>query len=319
MNSPIGKVSRPGISRAIDPRLFIPWSEAASRDRLSSTLFLAALLHGVILLGVTFTAGDPPPQTTATSFDVVLITNEPTNLAPHSDAELLAQQNMIGAGNTEIPLQLQTAMNQLQPSEALGPEQFGQQRQRQRDPSTLRDRPTIVARSLSSQLAISQQRDDREYNEQQQARSFVGEVNAIEIINKPEPNTLISDTEPRELIISANTREARIAAYLSSWKNRIERVGTLNFPSNADSAGRTNFPTLEVAISSDGNLAEVIVLNSSGVRALDQAAMNIVTIAAPFDVFPEFLRAEYDVLRFAYEWRFTDGLVSPQLSVLDTQ
>ncbi len=286
---------------------------------MSSTLFLAGLLHGVILLGVTFTSGDTPQESSATSFDVVLITNESTDHAAQNDTELLAQQNMIGAGNTRIPMQLQTAMNQLQPAEALGPEQTGQQHRRQLDPAKLQDRPTIVARSLSSQLAIPQQQDDRDYSEPQQARSFVGETNAIEIINKPEPETLISDTEPRELIISANTREARIAAYLSSWKNRIERVGTLNFPNAADSTGLTSFPTLEVAINSNGQLNEVIIRKPSGIRTLDQAAMRIVTLAAPFDPFPEFLRAEYDVLRFAYEWRFTDGRISSRVSTADKQ
>lgn len=319
MSTSTGNMSRKGISRAVDPRLLMPWSEAASRDRLSSTLFLAGLFHGIILLGVTFTSGDTPQESSATSFDVVLITNESTDHAAQNDTELLAQQNMIGAGNTSIPMQLQTAMNQLQPAEALGPEQTGQQHRRQPDPAKLQDRPTIVARSLSSQLAIPQQQDDREYSEQQQARSFVGETNAIEIINKPEPETLISDTEPRELIISANTREARIAAYLSSWKNRIERVGTLNFPNAADSTGLTSFPTLEVAINSNGQLNEVIIRKPSGIRTLDQAAMRIVTLAAPFDPFPEFLRAEYDVLRFAYEWRFTDGRISSRLSTADKQ
>lgn len=305
--------------RAVDPRLFISWSEEASRDRLSSTLFLAGLLHGIILLGVTFSNGDIPQQSAVTSFEVVLVTNESTDHTAQSDTELLAQQNMIGAGNTDIPMQLQTAMNQLQPAEALGPEQAGQQRQRQPTPSIMRDRPTIVARSLSAQLAIPEQQDDREFNDQQQARSFIGETNAIEIITKPEPETLISDHETRELIISANTREARIATYLNRWKNRIERVGTLNFPNAGDSAGLTRYPTLEVAIDSEGNLNEVIIRSSSGVRALDQAAINIVRISAPFAPFPEFLRAEYDVLRFAYEWRFTDGLVSSRLSVIDPQ
>jgi len=294
----------------------MPWSEAASRNRLTSTLFLAGLLHGIILLGVTFTGEDAPAGPTVTSFDVVLVTNTQPDRLDKSDAELLAQQNMLGAGNTDLPLQLQTAMNQVQPADTLGPEQTGQEHLRQPDPSATRDRPTIVARSLSARLAIPQRHDDREYNEQQQARSFIGEANAIEIINKPEPETLISDSQPRELIISANTREARIAAYLSRWKNRIERVGTLNFPHVAGSAGLTRFPTLEVAIDSDGNLNEVIVRNSSGIRALDQDAMNIVKISAPFDPFPEFLRAEYDVLRFAYEWRFTDGLVSSRLSTV---
>ena len=283
---------------------------------MSSTLFLAGLLHG-ILLGVTFTSDDTPAESAATSFNVVLVTNDSMDRTPRSDAELLAQQNMIGAGNTDTPMKLQTAMNQTQPAEALGPEQTGQQRQRQQDPSKIRDRPTIVARSLSSQLAIPERHDDREYSDQPQARSFVGEMNAIEIVNKPEPETLISDNEPRELIISANTREARIAAYLSSWKNRIERVGTLNFPNAADSTGLARFPTLEVAIDSDGSLNDVIIRNSSGIQTLDQAAMNIVTISAPFDPFPEFLRTEYDVLRFAYEWRFTDGRVSSRVSVVD--
>ncbi len=304
----------PGVSRAVDPRLFIPWSEAASRDRLSSTLFLAGLLHGIILLGVTFTGEETPQGPTALSFDVVLVTNESADKTTQSDAELLAQQNMIGAGNTNIAHQLQTAMNQQQPAEALGPEQTGQQHRRQLDPATMHNRPTVVARSVATRLAIPERRDDNEFSEERLARSFEGAMNTIEIVNQPAPETLISDIEPRELIISANTREARIAAYLSSWKNRIERVGTLNFPNAADSTGLTTFPTLEVAINSDGNLQEVVILDSSGIRTLDQAAMNIVTMAAPFAPFPEFLRAEYDVLRFAYEWRFSDGLISSRLS-----
>ncbi|MCP4926498.1 MAG: hypothetical protein QF483_06685 [Gammaproteobacteria bacterium] len=317
MSSSIGNMSQQGISRAVDPRLFMPWSAAASRERLSTTLFLAGLLHGVILLGVTFTGDDRPANPMVTSFDVVLITNESPNHLSQSDAELLAQKNMLGTGNTEIPMQLQTAMNQLHPVETLGPEQAGQQRRYQPNPLTLSNRPTIVARSLSGRLAIPKRQDDRKYHDQQQARSLVGDTTPIEIVNKPAQETLISDSEPRELIISANTREVRIAAYLSRWKNRIERIGTLNFPHAADSTGLARFPTLEVAINSDGNLNEVIIRNSSGIRSLDQDAVNIVIFSAPFSPFPEFLRSEYDVLRFAYEWHFTDGLISSRLSGFD--
>lgn len=311
--------TRQGMSRAVDPRLFMPWSEAASRDRLSSTLFIAGLLHGVILLGVTFTNDVLPPDESATSFDVVLVTNQVQEQTAPSDARMLAQANMIGAGNTQTEMQLQTALNQVQPADALGIEQSGDRQRRRPKPSPLSERPTIVAQSISSRIAAPMERDDQDFNEQQQARSFVGEAQAIEIINKPEPETLISDTERRELIISANTREARIAAYLSGWKTRIERVGTLNFPQTTGSKGLTRYPTLEVAIGSDGSLDEVIIRNSSGIAALDQAAMNIVNISAPFEPFPEFLRAEYDVLRFAYEWRFTDGWISTRLSGGETR
>lgn len=288
----------------------IPWSEEAARDRLSSTLFLAGLLHGVILLGVTFTVGEILPESEATSLEVVLITNEYEQRSEPESAELLAQRNMTGAGNTSDPMLLQTALSQSLESGRLGPEQSGNERPRNLTANPLSERPTILAKSVNSQLAIPEDYEVFEEDLEREQLTLLGESAAIEIINKPMPKTLISDSQPRELIISANTREARIAAYLSTWKNRVERVGTLNYPNAASTAGLSQYPTLEVAINSDGKLHEVIIRNSSGVRSLDRAAINIVNMSAPFEPFPDFLRSEYDVLRFAYEWRFTDGRLS---------
>ncbi|MFQ5634171.1 MAG: TonB family protein [Gammaproteobacteria bacterium] len=292
-----------------DPRLLIPWSEAACRDRLSSTLFLAGLLHGVILLGVTFAGTEAPPEARRTSFDVVLITNT-DNLATSGESDLLAQQNMSGAGNTDEPMQLKTALNQTLEAAAVGPEQIGSQRPPRTEAGNRDDRPTIVARSIESAIAPPDDTVDEIPQPELQQRALPGETSAVEIINKPDDETLVTDTEHRELVISANTREARIAAYLSKWKNQVERVGTLNYPNAARSQGLNRFPTLEVAIDSTGELREVVIRHSSGIRRLDQAAMNIVNISAPFDPFPEFLSKEYDILRFAYEWRFSDGYVS---------
>jgi periplasmic protein TonB len=66
-------------------------------------------------------------------------------------------------------------------------------------------------------------------------------------------------------------------------------------------------PVVEVAIRADGKLESVIVRRSSGYRELDQAAANIVKLAAPFDPFPTVMRERYPVLRFAYEWQFMNG------------
>ena len=297
-------------------RTLIPWSEEAARDRLSSTLFLAGLLHGVILLGVTFAAGDILPKADSTSLDVVLITNDYEKRSAPESAELLAQRNMTGAGNTNEAMRLQTALSQSLDSGRVGPEQTGNESPQNLKPINFSERPTILAKSVQSQLAIPEERDELEQDLQQEQLTVAGQSAAIEIINKPTPDTLISDSQPRELIISANTREARIAAYLSTWKNRIERVGTLNYPHAASAAGLAGFPTLEVAINADGELHEVLVRNSSGIQSLDRAAMKIVNMAAPFEPFPEFLRTEYDVLRFAYEWRFTEGHLSSAIKAI---
>ena len=306
--------SRQPATRTIaDPRRLMPWSEAQSKDRLSSTLFLAGLLHGVILLGVTFTALDAPPEPSAMSFDVVLITDT-NDLEIQTDAEMLAQQNMTGAGNTSEPMRLETALNQTLEASVLGPDQVGAENPQRLETATRSERPTIVARSIESSLAAPEDQIDEDRQAELQQQAFIGTSSAIEIIDEPAEETLISDNQQRELIISANTREARIAAYLSKWKNQIERIGTLNYPNVPKSQGLTQFPTLEVAIAASGELQEVVIRNSSGIKSLDQAAMNIVNLSAPFEPFPEFLSKEYDVLRFAYEWRFSDGFASSAYS-----
>ena len=308
--------SQQRFTNIIRRRTLIAWSEEAARDRLSSTLFLAGLLHGVILLGVTFTAGDILPGPESTSLEVVLLTNEYEKRAVPNNTELLAQQSMAGAGNTTDPMRLQTALSQTLDTGRVGLEQTGDETPQNLEQNELAERPTIVAESIQSQLSIPEKSNELEQNMQRQQQTFAGESSAIEIINKPEAETLISDSQPRELIISANTREARIAAYLSKWKNRIERVGTLNYPNAASAAGSTSFPTLEVAINADGDIRDVVIRSSSGVQSLDRAAIKIVTMAAPFDPFPEFLRSEYDVLRFAYEWRFTEGQISSTINLV---
>jgi protein TonB len=113
---------------------------------------------------------------------------------------------------------------------------------------------------------------------------------------------------PRERLLGVNTRKTLFADYLAAWTDKVERVGTLNFPDAARRLGMEGSPILEVAVLSDGSLGDVIVRQSSGQPALDEAAMRILTLASPFDPFPRDLKDNYDVLRFAYEWRF----VNPQ-------
>ena len=110
-----------------------------------------------------------------------------------------------------------------------------------------------------------------------------------------------------ELWITPDTRESILAPYLDSWRRRVERIGTVNYPSAALHAGIKASPVLEVAIDADGRLAKVDVLTSSGYPDLDAAALAILKLASPFDPFPPDLAARYRRLRFADEWQFTGG------------
>jgi protein TonB len=71
---------------------------------------------------------------------------------------------------------------------------------------------------------------------------------------------------------------------------------------------------LEVAIDADGELTDIVVRRSSGHGLLDQAALNILRRAAPFDPFPDELREDYDELRFAYQWQFDRDGSRPRIA-----
>ncbi len=282
------------------------WSAEATRDRLSSTAFLAALFHGILILGITFSARPAGPEDLTSSMEVVLVTSDYEDRAPSASAVLLAQQNLSGVGNAAPDADLRTAPGLTLPANTFGPAQDGADAPvRPGQPSPTRNpEPVLLARD-STINAPDEGQPDRAPEAQQSMLPSTS--NAIEIVGRFDTSTAVPDARPRESLVSANTRESRIATYLSTWKNKVEQVGTLNFPFAASQTATAKYPVLEVAINADGRLREVVIRSSSGQRDLDQAAMQILRLAAPFEPFPEGLRGEYDVLRFAYEWRFSEG------------
>jgi protein TonB len=283
-----------------------PWSAEAARDRLSSTAFLAALFHGILILGVTFGSGPFLDRNTTSSMEVVLVTAEYEDREPPPSAVLLAQQNLTGAGNAAPDATLRTAIGHQLPAAELGPVQPGAEADQRagNDPDTPAMQPLLTARLAEERIPDPGERDQPSRPRQ---TTLPAAVNAIELVGRMADANLVPEHGPRELLISANTRESRIASYLNVWKRRVEQVGTLNYPRAVSRPGQGGYPVLEVAIRADGTLKEVVLRTSSGERGLDQAALDILRMSAPFEPFPESLRGDYDVLRFAYEWRFSEG------------
>ena len=112
---------------------------------------------------------------------------------------------------------------------------------------------------------------------------------------------------PRRKWISASTREHRFAAYMDAWRRKVERVGNLNYPEEAERRGLTGDLLLDVAIRPDGTVEEIILRRSSGERVLDDAAIRIVEIAAPFAEFPGDIAEDVDILHIERTWIFHSG------------
>jgi periplasmic protein TonB len=110
---------------------------------------------------------------------------------------------------------------------------------------------------------------------------------------------------PKRKYVGARAQESRFALYIDNWRQKIERIGNLNYPAEAKARKIHGRLQLTVAIKADGEVEGVEVNKSSGSKILDQAAIRIVRLAAPFERFPESIRADTDILHITRTWTFT--------------
>lgn len=113
----------------------------------------------------------------------------------------------------------------------------------------------------------------------------------------------------RRKSISASTRELNYASYLGAWARKVERIGNINYPQAAKEQRVYGSLILHVAVRSDGSVEQIRVVKSSGYDLLDQAAIQIVELAAPFSPFPPDIAAETDVIDIIRTWQFMRGNV----------
>jgi protein TonB len=273
----------------------------SEQDRLATALFIAALLHGLVILGVRF-ASPPSDANALPTLEVLLVADGPEQEA-NLDASYIAQRNQHGSGTTRDrsrPSLPEPAAGLFPPADSGTGELPAPADRIAGDGSALTARSTD-ARRVEAGTDASRTQSAQPPLMLQSLPQIAQDAGAM----LPEL-VLRGDTEAGAELL-ADTRASQIARYLHGWKLRVERVGTLNFPNEARRRALSGNPVLEVAIGADGALEQVVVRRSSGHAELDQAAVNIVRLASPFDPFPTAMRASYPVLRFAYEWQFLDG------------
>jgi protein TonB len=279
---------------------------APVKDRLTTTLFLTALFHGILILGITFAAPSSNQRPTPT-LEVVLLTGADTSAADNPTAQYLAQRNQVGTGTTDEYVRPANPASSTLPAQQEGVA----------DGNGVEYREAVLGQVSNEFVSARSDRSEVDYRSGENKPLRQAEAPLALAPTTPSPiTTNATDTSLRlrgrqdgQYEVIPNTRESILAPYLDSWRRKVERLGTMNFPqvARAQPANATANPVLEVSIRADGGLGEIIVRRSSGRKELDQAALSILRLASPFDPFPADLRKKYDELRFAYEWQFLDG------------
>jgi protein TonB len=282
-------------------------ASSSSGERLSVTMLFSIIVHAVIVLGITFEYVKPTPV--LPSLDVILVQSASGKKPDRAD--FLANANNEGGGTAEKaarPTDIVSApLPKPDPGVAPMPLQVGE-----RDPVPESRRELLTQKK--SDFAVHTQTQATERPEPTRPNPNAETDRKLEmarLANEVQNETQVYAKRPKKKYISANTKEAADAAYQAAWVARIERVGNLNYPDEARRQQVQNGKMLSlmitVGVQRSGALSSVDVIQSSGYKLVDEAAVRIVRLAAPFPRLPA--NMDYDELYITRTWEFQPGEV----------
>lgn len=282
-------------------------TNTSTRDKLVFTAFVVLILHLVIIIGVSFSAysrNKIPPTIEVT------LAQHADNKAPES-ADYLAQHHQEASGTLDKKAELttdkradfaDTSIREVEPD-----------KQKRKAISETVDNPQIVSttKKTDTKAEMKKPTKEKEVRPQQTGEDEEETVTNSEIASlqaKLAQQRQAYAKRPRiKTLTSVATRASVDAEYLNLWQEKIELIGNLNYPAEARRQKIYGQLRLVVSLLPDGSIHNIEVLQSSGQRILDDAAIRIVLLAAPFAPFPPELRKDVDQLEIIRTWKFEKG------------
>lgn len=265
-------------------------------DKLGLTIFMAGVVHALVILGVSFEADLRPAV--GKILEVVLV-QTPDKERPDK-ADFLAQENQVGSGEAE-----EKALNQQQANN-----------QPQAEEKVVADDSKTQQAAAQAKKVLLQKKSDLEVVASNKPVPDVEKtITAAELLEQSKEIAKLEaeiqqsitsySKRPRKLHInSINAHKYKAASYEAAWQRKVERVGNLNYPGEVRRKKLSGTLVLSVELYADGNLKKVIINRRSGHKIIDDAAVSIVKLAAPFAPLPIALRKEVDVLVITRTWQF---------------
>ncbi|KGD63777.1 TonB [Alcanivorax nanhaiticus] len=278
-------------------------SSVSASDRLTFTVFLALAFHGILIFGVNFA---PEKQRAAPHTLEVTLSQFSSDSEP-DEADFIAQSNQEGSGDLAEKQELTTTEQADFADSKLENVQLKEKTTRQQQDRQSQLLVITTARE-SEQKVQAEQKEKSEQKplkvaEQENLLDMSQQIASLQARLAEQKQAYAKRPRIRRLT-SVSAKAHYEAQYIDSFRREVEAMGTRNFPAQALNSNTFGAVRLMVAIQKDGSLKEVRVLKSSGHKFLDQAAIQSVRLAAPFDAFNAEMRKNMDVLEIIRTWKF---------------
>lgn len=288
------------------------YAQMTVRTRFGAAGGISLLVHAFVIFGLTFTMPDLRGlQNMAPPLDVVLVNTK--SPARPSKADALAQHNLDGGGNTDAKSRASSPL----PVVSRESQTTELQQAKKRVAELEREARRLLARAGVSQVDIAPAKPAPEPTPEKGPA-----VDGTELIQRSLAIARLEaqiskdwnayQERPRRKFVGARTQEYRFARYIEDWRQKIERIGELNYPQAARDQRIYGSLMATVSIRADGSLERIQIDRSSGNKVLDEATVQIVKMAAPYSALPADITRDTDVLHITRTWTYTraDKLVS---------
>ncbi len=279
-------------------------SSVDTADRLSFTVFLALAFHALIIFGISFSLDKGGSQ--SPTLEITLATHK-AKLAPEK-ADYLAQFNQEASGTEDVSRQLTTDQS-AEFSDTVIRDINPSPQTKAVTPSEQRDLQTITTRGDSQQKTRLQ----IDPNPSEELELQEGKLEELPLLSAEIASLRAKLDHQRQeyakrprirRLTSVATKTSLEAEYLHRWSSKVEFIGNRNYPEEALKDRIYGTLRLAAVIKANGTIDHVEILQSSGHRMLDEAALQIVHLASPFMAFPADIRKEYDQLEIIRTWHF---------------
>ena len=280
-----------------------------SGDRLGLTIFFAVVVHALIILGVSFSKydrGKLPEK--LPGLEITLVQSQTDKKI--EDADFLAQANQEGGGESQ---EIEKPSSPVDPMLASGEVGEITEVVPETEMATATDpqnKEILTATSKSEhKIALQKASEDIPTDRQNVTSKQLLKQSKVmaRLSAEVDVSRKVTSNKPKKKFITAQTKEYRFASYEESWRKKIERIGTLNFPDKAARRGLTGNLRMSVTIAADGTVRDIKITKYSGHKILDDAAVRIVKMAAPYARFPEEISKDYDQIVIVRTWQFLSG------------
>jgi protein TonB len=256
-------------------------------------------VHALAIVGVGFSLAGPRWDEPHNIMDVVLVNAK--SAAKPEKADALAQANLEGGGNTDQKLRARSPFPSVADKEPSQELRAVESRRKQ-----LEAEAKELMTRMKSKAVVAAIEPVAEGKAAAEARDLVEKSLEIARLEAQIRRDFQAYQErPKRKFVGARASEYRFAQYVDNWRIKIERIGNLNYPEEAKARRIYGSLQLTVAIKADGEVESVEINRSSGYKLLDQAAIRIVRLSAPFDRFPDNIKTDTDILHITRTWTFT--------------